>query len=672
MARRAAKSAPADVLPSLLLCCGLPRSSLLTMIDRLGHLSDGSEDSNILYTKILERWKDGNRCDMSRYLLGRLTACLRIHGAVIHMESVPISTAFISWLRKDCKLIQETKQIKIKSNKKNSMSDSDLSLTSMTLAFKSVFSELKPKLNALPVVVVATEVESFKINEHNSVNFVSLNVSAAEAKHFFFPCIQKNRTDMIDSWFQNLVSTQAPLARELKAKALLDMAIELLTLYRSLDNVRQETTWLLVKWIPVLSCSDGSPDLWELLFQDYQEPIINTGVANLLMKCATSWSERHVSHCKDWIIEQGSGNSETYNCERLALFLVSTCEQISVQTELFSEESLSPSVSGWANSREFVLSGANIAAMSLNKQGPLKRSLRRRNSLPPSLLLFFLLARRGKNQLRTVCEVLLQKLSTVDTEDTVHKCLETVFLRLYICYPHWIDLGSPAVRNVLLSASERHSSSWINWRSRYDDKIEDLLNVLVSGDVRVAAALGHFCRKQPLLILRKLPRMAALLSVDAATSETGREKRGVVSGQQVSGSLEVKFQGKDRVKLVVRHWGYSFTEPIWVALLDVLSIIPSEVLYGCGSRIGLLDFLAIYVELLSVQLQLLSADRAERLKEKLCSILVAFRLANPTGWREWLKSSRGEKEMRHMLVSCSCISAEEAIDALKVDSATKA
>lgn len=96
--------------------------------------------------------------------------------------------------------------------------------------------------------------------------------------------------------------------------------------------------------------------------------------------------------------------------------------------------------------------------------------------------------------------------------------------------------------------------------------------------------------------------------------------------------------------------------------------VPREVLFGCGLKMGLLDFLGVYLRLMFVQTQLRS-DRLPRLKGKLSEFFDAFTASNVEGWEAWLGtktsglSSLGAT--RNVLMSCDFISHQQAIDSIK-------
>jgi hypothetical protein len=672
IARRSALSAPEDYLPRLLLCSGLPRASLLTMVDRLGRLGDASENKDAVYANLLRscdesRYDLAQGSDLSRALLGRLSAYFRLYGGLPDCNSSAISTTFLEWLKADCKSKLDVSPNKVKNRKgKAAVSASILTLSSVASAIGNISNGI---LDALPGADITSnlDLEQLKRNE-SSDGMASLDLELAEEdiKTFMVSCLRDNRIRIVDSWIEARLAKAgcAPFHPQSDDLLPTELAINLLQSFLSLEQQHSDTSTLILKWIPKLTRTSGNSGLWELLFRSTSNEANGITLDSVAAKCLLCWSTLHASQCIDWMLKVGCESGSLLDYQRLVLFLVSACEQPSVQTEAFSEESLNCE---WAGSKDFVVATATIGVRSLSLAPTLgDRALRRRNSLPPSLLIFLLVSRCGKKQLRSVCDVLLQKLSTPEMDDALKKRLELILLRIYLCHPTWMDLGSADMRTILMSTAERASRKWTNWRASFDDKIDDMLYTLSLGETRVMPNLADLCRRHPLLILRKLPYMSRLLDEDGALPFSDyKVKRDVITGQDPSGSLEVNFHEHKRVTLRIQHWGYSYLETLWISLLDVLSATPPQVMFTCGPKVGLLEFLGVYVELLSVQMELLVENRTTRLKDKMDDFFAKFRQHGRADWSDWLLSTIDGVEVRHLLVTCSLMSPDEAIGARK-------
>ena len=603
LARRAALSAPARYLPRLLLCSGLPRASLLTMIDRLGRLGDSMDKNDDIYLKLLapsasSEWDAGRvspRRETARKLLGRISAYLRLNDISLQSKTLDVSTTFLAWLANECRSSNETKPARSKLSKtRTAAAQSLLSVASASTILSTIETGRESSVTEASTETDGADLACFKLNEYPA-DVVRDYETMDEARLFMKSCIQDYHFVSLDLWLEKLFAKHEKELFKPNANKEIDLtelSVELLAGYQVLEHPQHGATMLLLKWVPRLSRLNGKPDLWRLVFSSRTGWSRSTASSSLLSKCMSLWTMQHVSQCREWIMTLGDDSPSDIDYEQIACFLVSTSQQPSAQIELFTGSSSVSSASEWATSKEFVTTGTEIALRSLKQSSDgLEKLLYRRNCLPSGFTLVFLLARCGKRQLRSVSDIVLQELSSTENEGIVHEALEVLFLRLYLRHPSWMDLGSAVARTALVGASERQAAHWVDWRSSFDDKLEDMLDAMSSGELRITRALSEVSRKQPLLILRKLPVITSqILEADATmTSNDNSDQRGVVTGQNLSGSREVRFHGRT-VKIRVQHWGYSFTEPLWLAFLDVLSSIPREVLFSCGLKVGLLGF----------------------------------------------------------------------------------
>jgi hypothetical protein len=102
----------------------------------------------------------------------------------------------------------------------------------------------------------------------------------------------------------------------------------------------------------------------------------------------------------------------------------------------------------------------------------------------------------------------------------------------------------------------------------------------------------------------------------------------------------------------------------------LLCLVPNEVLFSCGLKMGLLKFLGVFLRLTLVQSELRSSERLGRLKEKLSEFFDAFKSTNPEGWENWLADTKSHGmtsfgSTRNVLMSSGFISHQEALDSLQ-------
>ena len=90
----------------------------------------------------------------------------------------------------------------------------------------------------------------------------------------------------------------------------------------------------------------------------------------------------------------------------------------------------------------------------------------------------------------------------------------------------------------------------------------------------------------------------------------------------------------------------------------------------CGLKMGLDEFLAVYLRLMFVQSQLRTSDRVSRLKSKMSEFFDAFEASNKDGYDQWMASETpglaSLGKTRTVLMGCGFISHQEAIDSVKM------
>jgi hypothetical protein len=671
IARRAALSAPTEFLPRLLLCSGLPRASLLTMIDRLGRLGDTDTEKDAVYLQLLDpsassEWdigRVGGRSDISRKLLGRLSAYLRLNEVSSTPGEAEVSTTFLDWLSEICKSnYRKPKKPKHKKGKAvNAISVS--SVANVPSILSTLFEEeLDHGLPTSELRKESTDMPDFVSIDGPPSTLSKHDDSMALIKSLIGTAVDRKVWRRVDNWLQqnthHLQMKSAVLDTD-NGFAMVDIAIQLLQSCRGMKLNDEGLQSVILKWIPVLSRSQGSDELWRLLFSQTDWPPTSL-VDSLLSMCMASWSQLHVSSCCDWIISQnGSEVSGNYSIVRMVRFLVSTSRQTSVQVETLSEVSMKRSQPSW-----FTFKASVIAATSMALECARQESCSE-TGLQPWLALLLLLAKDGNEYLTIVCDAVRHQMSVSETKED-RGVFQAILLRLYLGHPYKMNLGTAGTRNLLTGAAEVHADVWVNWRSCLDDRLAEMLLAVTAGDLKLAKPLSDISRTHPLLTLRMIQSMTTFLQGDATIdNEMEGESRGVVRGQSLSGPCEAIISGRT-VQVTIRHWGSSYTEPVWFVLLDIVTSIPKEVLFTCGRAAGLLDFLAMYLELLSIQLQLRSADKAARLKAKLSSVFDTFKETNAEAWSRWMGEKMGvELEVRHLLVMCDFITPEAAILARK-------
>eukprot|EP00521_Asterionellopsis_glacialis_P018192 CAMPEP_0195299240 /NCGR_PEP_ID=MMETSP0707-20130614/25137_1 /TAXON_ID=33640 /ORGANISM="Asterionellopsis glacialis, Strain CCMP134" /LENGTH=758 /DNA_ID=CAMNT_0040361581 /DNA_START=92 /DNA_END=2368 /DNA_ORIENTATION=- len=697
LARRAALTAPTIILPRLLLCSGLPRSSLLTMIDRLGKLGDHAPDQSKVFNQLLmpsatTDWGIGhlgNRRELARKLLGRLSAYLRVKQDILKGEDAEnMSMTFLQWLSRECHSQDRTRKSRQKKGLKVNSSKHLLNVS----AASSILSKFEigndgqnaavtqmtlPLENDEPAVFAKDQVQRRDKDTKNGIGKADEDIESLIERY-----CETSAFLLLEGWLQNLFDDitskqpERPSAKVVCAPSnvhftkFVNVSVHLLEAHLKRPVQHDYMTRIVLKWVPVLTESNGSSTLWGVLFDSLWDKCPSQDVWDqLLSRCLQYWRQSHISSCHAWILTEGLEDSDLCPT-RLVRFLAMTSAHHSVHirplTPAFEFEKYTLSKEGGS-----VSAGVSLAIECMKQKGDLEidSTVDARNDFPNWLVLILLLARRGKNEMERVIEIILK--SVPEEKGGTRRLMSSTLLRLYAYYPLSVKLGNAKLRSLLVEATETLAVDWIDWRTPLDEQVSDMLNTLkVNPHQRLVQALGELSKGHPLLVLRKLPMLVDILEEDATyvspssngisqqdTSTTTR--RGRVQAEDLVGAAIAKLNGCI-VKVVVRHWGYSFSEPLWVSITEILLVIPREVLFVCGLRMGLVDLLNVYIRLMHIQSQLQNRDKPSKLKARLQELLSTFQSSNSEAWIKFvgrkLPGLPNQGTTKDLISSCNLLS----------------
>ena len=474
---------------------------------------------------------------------------------------------------------------------------------------------------------------TFQRSEASSPLIVNLDLAGEDAKSFMESCVRENQIlvlhEFLEGFYLKIQRSSLGATRSFLDAQALDLAVNLWHIYHSSSRIQHDTCLVLHTWLPRLTRGSGNPELWRLLFRAASDESDVPGRKDsLLLKCMAHWSVAHIEQCREWIISEAVTEQDDNDFGPLVLFLLATSGQSTV-TEPFSSVQVNPR-SNWASTKEFVVAATSIAVQSLvavSSESPVAR-VRRDRVPPPGLTLCIMLSQVGRKQFRSVCSVVLSSLSDPSkTKD--HPTLEVILLRLYLLFPHLMDLGTVMTRQALVRAAQDSIGIWSEWNCYWDDRMDGWFGVLKQqqqGGLGCSKALIELSRKQPLLILRKLPNITALLFADASPS--GNHPRGNSTGPDAF--LYASLSKGRSVKVTLRHWGDSFGEPLWLLFLDVIQAMPPEVLYTIVAPLE--AWLSLYLDLLF----LASPDTTVRWEGRVGEVCGAYRQHNPEQWQAWV------------------------------------
>jgi integrator complex subunit 1 len=672
IARRAALSAPVKFLPRLLLCSGLPKSSLLTMIDRVGKLGEQSDAIDKVYRELLMPsatmdWgfgQIGTRREIARKLIGRLSAYISRSGDSLEKLSEDVSFTFIGWLSEESR--PPEKQRKGRPLKKSFKArDADgiaLKLSdveSLLANFTDVDDVADPNLDCSDVSLCAFKTPS-PIDSPPPVP-----KSDAGFEPFIRDCCSRCDSDSLESWIETDLFSERRLAPPKRWKMedgigeTSKCAVALVLLDCSISSPSLNPEWIraVERWVPLLSASEANPAFWKVLFS-LHESELNAGC--VVAACACAWCPFTATACRDWILSHGE-EWKGLNLLSLTAFLVHTSGRNATHAPSFQQID-GTSASTFFQSKESVDGIVSLAFECATVCGDASV---RRNSLAGWLQLLLLVAQCGKVQANHLIQDLLRKVED-SKHDGIRMVVAEAILRVYCYFPSHVSLANPRLRMLLVDASK--SVDWRTWRTPIDETLNDMLAGLkLSPSQRLVHGLVDVTKSYPLMLLRKLDAMADILEDDAVTRVASGVSRARLQADDIDGPATAMCNDKD-MKIVIRHWGYSYTDPLWVSLIEILLSVPREVLFSCGMKMGLDGLLLVYVKLMYVQCQLQSREKSTRLKSRFTDLMAMFE-KDATAWDTWLATQvpglDSTKTVRSVLVRCSLISTDQAMENIR-------
>ena len=670
IARRAALSAPAKFLPRLLLCSGLPKSSLLTMIDRVGKLGEKSESLDKVYRELLMPsatmdWgfgQIGTRREIARKLLGRLSAYITMSGDSPEKLSEEISFTFIGWLSEECRpseKLRKGRPLK-KAMRAGLASDIASRLSDAELLLAKVI-----ELDDSPDISLPGDTSSTCSFKAPTATVMTTPPPESESnfESFIQDCCSRNDSDSLESWIEaDLFSEQGPppfkgrrtiVSQEKTSK----FAVATLLLETSLSSSDSNPEWgrAVERWIPLLSCSEGTPKFWMALFSQHESDL-NT--ACMVAACASTWCPFTSAACRDWILSNAK-EWKSLDLQCVVSFLLQTSGQVAAHAPSFQRKGMC--VSSWFQSKESVDGLVSVAFECAKQAGEV---IVQRNDVAAWLKLLLLVAQAGKIQANHMLKTMLEKVDEAK-HDGLRMLMGEAILRIYCYFPSNVSLGNPRLRTLLVDAAK--SVDWRSWRTPMDERLNDMLAGLkLSPSQRLVHGLVEISKSHPLLLLRKLDVMADILENDAITRAAGGISRVRFQADSLEGPATAVYDGKE-IRVTIRHWGYSYTDPLWVSFIEILLSVPREVLFSCGFKMGLDELLLGYVKLLYVQSQLQNREKATRLKSRFADLITVFE--KDPAWNTWLASSvpglDSLKTVQSVLVRCSLITTDQAMENIR-------
>ena len=626
VAKRSVLSIPAIFLPRLLLCCGLQKATFLSIMDRLEKLEGSSTDQNNCYAQLLSpstisQWEYfGKRKQIARMLLGRISA----YAAVFQYNTS--KNAFVDWILKEhVNSGKMSKKVATKIPKGRKAPPHELkSVPLARKTFQSIFSDHEEDVDS-----------TFNLRDEEAVQFKSFEMplsSASNNINLSDESIVNNdgfRDLFLRKDFMRLNSILVSAQNESETDKL-KVVSKVLTCFRKLREKLHLAVSLVLKWIPVLS-SHCESSFWGILFSATKESTEEDISIDLMLvtQCMSVWSINHVINCQKWLLEtvhdKGTSNictSTSVRCLLVNLRSASSYEHVTSLDGVFISTTLSHDQTKAA------------LAIALN-EGKGWFQKRGQVSLCESsdwMTIILNIGNLGKKYVDLMSKTLADSLPSESWEGKVYP---VTLLRLYAHFPTVISLGDAKIRNVLVKASAQMPFEFINLKNPLDDRIEISLSNLTKNPIqRQQQVITELCKKYPLTAIRFFSVLIEVLERDATSvSKYEAGRGGLISSKKepLIGTIEDK-----PVRVTILHWGCNFTESLWMSVLDIISSFPQEVLGICGSKMGLLNLVDVYLKMLKVQYDLGGHINTEKVRMKFLKTTDKIKSSNQCQWEEHL------------------------------------
>lgn len=737
IARHAALSAPSVFLPRLILCSGLSRVSLFTMLDRLGKLGDHESDdgdddnsadttnkNNNIYMRLISpsaasEWKLGNlgsRRAIARKLLGRIRAYLKIFKTENENDVGTLSSpAFVMWLSEQCnENPPEEKASSTKRHQKKNRSNNNNNNNKSQQKDVSPPDFLKSYTDALQEIhkITSTDhltLESGLSERNECIDFFNIDDDKLEDLQQQQQQVMDSRKDLeiknrdsfnseqledliTKCWKENKVEYLSDLDQQLEylcRETIRDsdyrckVAVDILSCFHhshknSSSPNSPSSLRFINKWIPKLTRQNGGFALWKLLFTSHhsgttaQEDIDTI----LFSSCIQVWAKEHIQSCQTWVLSELITNNlkddENISLAKLVKFFVLTSDQLSLHRHSFLSENnfcSKPVFASSQNNANATISLALKCAQRSYDNNDETSQYSNRNMLPDWLTLILLIAKCNKKCCSLVTKQILSSLVKAKDQEGKRSSscrtnyLHATLLRIYVYFPSLIGLGDATLRKELLHAAAIFAHDFVQWRCPIDDQVNEMLNNLSQyPHQRLVQSIVDLSKKHPLIIVKQLKQFLQILNEDGKCTFGNNnninnningnvnqvqmqvvEKRGRVhadDGKVALAKIDVISPTTTTVKVKVRYWGNSFTEPIWISILDILLSLPNEVLFAssCSFELGLFDLLCVYLKLIVIQKVMKSEQNTTRIRSKMASLIQSFKECNPDKWTLWLSS----------------------------------
>ena len=237
--------------------------------------------------------------------------------------------------------------------------------------------------------------------------------------------------------------------------------------------------------------------------------------------------------------------------------------------------------------------------------------------------------------------------------------LPGILLHLYAINPERMNSETSEIHNNLTTAVAGLHKFWRNFSTPLDDQFKYSIDLMDMQTLQTQTQIVQdFVKRFPFVALKHILDLKNVLNRDAtARPQLNREK-----GRQCNDYpylYAISESSSTIVKVSIIHWGVSFSEPLWIAVLEVLLFFPNELLFKTGLLFGLQEVLYMYIKLFKTQMDIQheheESNKLFQLRNKFIVILDRYKCINENSLNEWIKSTCGNCKIGTVLVDIGCI-----------------
>lgn len=273
------------------------------------------------------------------------------------------------------------------------------------------------------------------------------------------------------------------------------------------------------------------------------------------------------------------------------------------------------------------------------------------------ILFLLLLSGHDKECLFIVSQIVIDYTSPSQLWD--RNVLPGILLHIYAINPKKMNSEVRKIHDNLTTAVAGLHTFWKTFSTPLDDQIKYSIHLMDMQSFQTQTQIVQdFVKRFPFIAVKHILDLKNVLNRDA----TLRPQLNTEKGRQC---IDYPFlyatseSSSTTLTVSVIHWGASFSEPLWISILDVLLSFPNELLFNTGLLFGLQEVLYIYIKLFKTQMDIQhgheESNKLLQLRNKFIVILDRYKCVNKNSLNEWIKSTCGDCKIGTVLVDIGCI-----------------